>query len=224
MRNLTVHDYAIMTGEDWVATPFALNCGIGPHDWYDDYLEFNPDMNEWQNYFGEEKEDFAKYVEAVSDPKHYGASFKCNDASGMRSRGNGSETIQILFDDSSASIFYFDYDDKLPSLNDYKLITSTEFNRDQYQRVLSKPVIITCDMRIFKYTAQMFCDSLFLRFDKTFGRDLQYSGIIRMDSGYDENHNIDTFSVVKCTKKLSFEMSVACLNKIRNIKNQNGGF
>lgn len=207
-----------MVGKSWISTPFVLNYGFDVSGFSDNYIEYDIDLQCDVNYYGMTKPEVIRRMKAMAHPDYYGVSFRCGDV-GYAKYGAPSKvynTIQLLFDDSCLKICGLWYDRNYePKLSDYVLIGLVHFNKKQFRSKLKRPVLITCDNLMFKYTMNLYEDLMYLRFDKSFGKSSQYSGVIRFDSGMDdESGRIEQFSLLFSTMTLSDETVISCINRI----------
>ena len=226
MKNINVDNIAIMTGANWVATPFCLNYGYYEHGYEDDYLEYEYERGEIEttNYFGMEKKEYVSLIREYITPKSYSKSFYLGDiAYAMIGAPNKQfNTIQLLFDEGSLRIAccWLDYNRKsdigspMEGFNlkpeDYNLLADIKLID---YKPSSRKIITLCVMH-FKYSAELYKRDFHIRFGKDFvNSELQYSGFIRMDSGRDEDSNkYETFSIVN-----SFEIPQEVANECANI-------
>lgn len=222
MKNINAYNDAVMLGKNWIATPFVLNYGFDVTGYQNDYYGYDEYLEDYTNYFGMEYDEYLSYIKKMAKPSTYGASFRCGDMGYAKYGAPNRQynVIQLLFAHGKLKILGLWYQkDVIPNIDDYSIIAEVKFNRRQFVKKVKWPVLITCDNMLFKYTMNLFEDLLYMRFDKSFGKQYQYTGPVRMDSGIDEDTGcFESFSVIHGCMTLSDEVAMSCINKISKIE------
>lgn len=235
MKNINCYyENAVMVDYNWLATPFVLNYGYDPLKYgytdtddngnivgFDDYwMEWDYDNQCYQNNFGMEKSKYEKYIRWCKRPSNWKASFVCGDMAYAKygSPNRKYNTIQLLFQQNGVlkiGAIWKSSDKMNPKTDDYSLIGRVRFGTS-FDKLLDKtsfPKLITYDCMLFKYTMNIYEESLRIRFDKSFfNDDLQYTGRTRFDSG-----NKFIFSVIPTAMKLDNESVSNCISTMQRL-------
>lgn len=230
MKNVNVYNYTTMVGKNFIATPFVINYGYTPdeHGYEEDIMdyEYNEESRNYDffNVFGKEKIDVIREINEYVQPKNY-----------FRSIGFGNfneslrgvpikeyNTVHILIYENRVKVvcsYLFDSHDNEQS-NEMLLMYAGYLNGKDYP-----PLLISTDIMLFKYTAELYKGDYHLRLLKdcvtmTTGTSVnQYDGNIRMDAGKDEDSNrIEKFSMCKTILLNNDKLIKSTIEQMKNLE------
>ena len=209
MKNINAYRYAVMVGNNWLATPFALNYGYdrNDHNIEEDYLDYdyNPktDETQWYNNFGKSKREVQNEIIKYANPKTYESSivFGCIKPN-VRFNTKNYNHVHLMIKDGIIKIFcswmHQSRNKFTPPHIDECDILYSGFIDDEYPNMF-----MTFDSMLFKYTSELYCDDMRLRLIgdnltacKSIDNMNDYVGVVRFDEGA-EFGSFERFSCIK---------------------------